>query len=64
MMLETSLLTLTYFIPNTYVVREYYDKHFIQRQTGWFDGSVELEENSENLIISLVVKIIMYILFK
>jgi len=41
MMLGTSLLTLTDFIPNTYVVREYSDKHLIQRQTSWVDGSVE-----------------------
>jgi len=44
MMLGTSLLTLTDFIPNTHVVREYSDKHLIQRQTGWVDGSVELVE--------------------
>ena len=41
MMLGTSLLTLTDFIPNTYVVREYSDKHLFQRQTGCVDGSVE-----------------------
>ena len=44
MMLGTSLLTLTDFIPNTYVVREYSDKHLIQRRTGWVDGGVELAE--------------------
>ena len=32
MMLGNSLLTLTDFIPNTYVVREYSDKHLIQRK--------------------------------
>ena len=56
-MLGTSLFTLTDFIPNTYVVREYSDKHLIQRRMGWVNGSVELTE-IENLIVNLVVKIV------
>jgi len=43
-MLGTSLFTLTDIIPNTYVVREYSDKHLIQRRMGWVNGSVELME--------------------
>ena len=39
--LGTSLLKLTDFIPNTYVVWVYSDKHLFQRQTGWVNGSVE-----------------------
>ena len=47
-MLGTSLFTLTDFIPNTYVVREYSDKHLIRRQMGWVNGSVELTETRES----------------
>jgi len=35
------------FIPNTYVMREYSDKHWIQWRMGWVNGSVELTETWE-----------------
>ena len=47
-MLGTSLSTLTDIIPNTYVVREYSDKHLIQRRMGWVNGSIELMETWES----------------